>query len=354
MFGCGHYRMIWPARELQKQGKPAKIKPPGQREIELHMDGHRVTKAPKPDCDVLVLQRVTHEYLAQAIPMWRAQGLAVVVDVDDDLTSMHPANPAFRFMHPDPNKRVRFKGADNRHSWRNLQFACRHATLVTASTPALLERFAPHGRGVLLPNHLTEDHLGAYSGGDGHFGWPASIHSHPNDPSAAGNAVKRLVNAGYPFRVIGEPTGVGKAFSLDADPPGLDKSCTPQEWPRLIEKLTVGIAPLADTVFNAAKSWLKPLELSGAGVPWVASPRADYKRLHKRGCGMLADKPADWYRQVKRLMDSEQMRVDLAGKGLEVARSLLYSDHSGLWWEAWQQALRIQRKASRASTVIAG
>ncbi len=99
----------------------------------------------------------------------------------------------------------------------------------------------------------------------------------------------------------------------------------------------------ADTKFNASKSWLKALELSAVGVPWVGSPRAEYTRLHAYGAGILASKPKDWYRALNQLRSSEVLRKELSDAGREAAAQLKIRDHAWRWVEAWEDAVRIQR-----------
>src|SRR5689334_24701002 len=48
-------------------------------------------------------------------------------------------------------------------------------------------------------------------------------------------------------------------------------------WPRALSALGIGLAPLADSTFNRAKSWLKPLEMAAVGVPCVMSALPDRK-----------------------------------------------------------------------------
>jgi hypothetical protein len=136
------------------------------------------------------------------------------------------------------------------------------------------------------------------------------------------------------------------ALGLAEDPPGVG-DIDFKQWPRYVSALGVGIAPLADTVFNAAKSWLKVLELSGAGVPWVASPRPEYHRFHQFGVGVLADRPKVWYRECKQLLASPGLREEQSGRGLEVARQHIIDDHCEAWWEAWTTARQLQDRATR-------
>jgi hypothetical protein len=271
--------------------------------------------------------------IASAVAVLREKGVATVVDIDDDLTCIHPANPAWAGMHPQHVGKRMSDGQINRHSWHYLTEACKAASLVTVSTPALLKTYAPHGRGIVLANYLPDPYYDVPHTDSDQLGWPASLHSHPDDPSAVGGAVSRLVREGVDFSVVGDPTGTGTAFGLDSDVSGSPAHIS--DWPARVAELGVGIAPLADTKFNAAKSWLKPLEMSALGVPWVASPRAEYVRLNGLGAGVLAESPRHWYREMKRLIESETLRKERAEEARAVADTLRLRDHAWRWWEAW-------------------
>jgi hypothetical protein len=349
--GCGSFRIIWPAQALAAAGHDVEIRPPENRGLKLRIGpDDRVDDVLDVDgVDVIVFQRLTHEWMAQSVPLLRAKGIAVVVDVDDDLATVHPRNPAYKSMHPRfAGRRDRATGQIHRHSWQHLAAACREATLVTVSTPALLERYARHGRGHVIYNHLPDHYFGVPHEDSAVLGWPAALASHPDDPGALGGAVARLVSEGADFRVVGDPVGTGAAFGLPGDPPGRT-GVGVDGWPAAVAELGVGIAPLADTMFNRAKSWLKPLEMSALGIPWVASPRAEYERLHERGAGVLADTPRRWYRELRRLADNEALRHEQAEAGREVAEGLRLSRNSWRWAEAWERALSIRRTPVRVA-----
>lgn len=353
--GCGHFRLLWPVEALRRSGLSEGIvidvRPPTERDLKLRMEGERVVEVVDADPDaVYVFQRLTHSWMAQAVPLLRAAGAAVVIDIDDDLGSIHPSNPAYESLHPRGDD-GRAPGRRTRHSWLHLKQACRDATLVTVSTPALLQRYAAHGRGHVLFNYLPDIYFGVPHEDSAVVGWPASIHSHPDDPSAVGGAVARLYASGTAFRVIGDPIGVGAAFGLRDDPSGASGPIGVGQWPAAVAELGVGIAPLADTRFNACKSWLKPLEMSALGVPWVASPRAEYERLHRRGAGALADTPRRWYRELERLTKNAPLRHERAEGGREVAAGLRLQDHAWRWLEAWSRAADLQRSQAGAASV---
>jgi hypothetical protein len=238
--GCGSFRAIWPGEHCAAAGHDVEVVRQQDRSVRLVMEGG-VVKDVLVEADVVVLQRVTHAYMAQAVAVLRAKGIAVVVDVDDDLSSIHPSNPAWAVHRPGAGP----------HSWHNLALACREATLVTVSTPALLDVYARHGRGHVLPNYLPDQYYGLPRQDSDVIGWPGSLHSHPNDPEVVGGAVARLVDEGATFVMRGDSTGAGREFGLATDPAG--GGVPIGEWPMAVAGLGIGIAPLADTRFNAAK-----------------------------------------------------------------------------------------------------
>src|SRR5687767_5308793 len=88
-YGCGHFRMIWPTEELRKEGHDVEVISTQDRHVKVHLEGKTVVDA-EIEADVVVFQRLTHEYMAQVVPVLRAKGIAVVIDIDDDLNSIDP------------------------------------------------------------------------------------------------------------------------------------------------------------------------------------------------------------------------------------------------------------------------
>lgn len=347
-YGCGHHRLIWPARELQRTGHDVHVVRQEDRKLEFSVDDDGIVQDVKigDGVEALVFQRVTHGYLSQAVKLLTDRGVPVIVEIDDDLTAIDPGNPAFRALHPD-KKGASAQGVRAMHSWRNLNEACRHASLVTATTPALIEKYAPHGRGRVLPNFLAPHYYGIEHDDSRIIGWPASLPSHPNDPAVVGPAIARLVNEGERFHVTSVAPGVGKAFGLpdDSRVEMLRTAIDLLAWPStLAERIGIGIAPLADTKFNAAKSWLKPLELAAVGIPWIGSPSPEYRRLNEAGCGMIARSPQDWYKMLRFILRNESFRREESEKCRAVAHELALERHAWLWWEAWQDAIAYQRE----------
>lgn len=333
--GCGWFRLIWVSEALRAAGHDVEIRPPGSRDIQLRMQGEKVSEILNVDGDVYVFQRLTHNRMAQCVPLLRSMGVAVVVDVDDDLSSIHPRNPAYDAYHPHRG--------DPHHNWHNLAASCRDATLVTVSTPGLLGVYAKHGRGHVLYNHLPDHYYEVPHTDSDLLGWPAALQSHPDDPSVLGGAVARLCGAGRRFHVTADPTGAEEAFGVSQGLTGVSTVTGIMQWPEVVAELGIGLAPLADTRFNACKSWLKPLEMSALGVPWVGSPRTEYVRLNRMGAGVLADTPNRWFKELRRLSASPALRQERAEQAREVAGGLRIRDNAWRWMEAWEKALTIQQ-----------
>jgi hypothetical protein len=336
--GCGWHRLGWASQYLADEGHDIVLVPPGDRKMHLQLRGDQPVSITMPDdCDVAVFQRVTNRYMAHALPLIRARGIAVVVDIDDDLMSIDPNNPAWHALHPRNEGKVGANGEISHHSWLHLNTAADSATLVTVSAPALARKYAPDHSHVIY-NHLAEHYYGVEHTDSEIIGWPAALMSHPNDPSAVGNALARLVNQyGAEFIVTGDPKGVGRAFGLSSDPDGQDMTSV-GGWPEAVAKIGIGIAPLAETVFNRSKSWLKPLEMSALGVPWVGSALPEYVRLNNYGAGLIAANPKQWFKLLRDLRKSPDMRAEYAGKGHEVAELFRMKPNAYKWLEAWQLA----------------
>lgn len=352
--GCGYYRLIWPAQALKLQGFDVTVVWPADRskggDPRLQIQGdvrgrdELINLRYPRDADVIVLQRVTNRVLCQAPSIMRANGTAVVIDMDDDLTAIDPWHPARYWLDPKHD-------LDN--AWTHASYACQHASLVTVSTPALLRTYARPGRGEVLYNHVLREMGDVEQVVNRRFGWTGSLHSHPRDPAVVGPAVQRLVREGFEFAMIGNPNGiktgdygnpltVREAFMLDEDP-WTTGAVSPSDWAAALKNLYVGIAPLSDTKFNRAKSWLKPLELAALGIPCVSSPLPEYQRIkNDYGVGVLAATPRDWYRQVKKLLTDEAWHKEVTERSLAGARKLVLEDNAWRWWDAWTRAYELE------------
>lgn len=336
---CGHYRLLWPAQVLQAQGHDVVISPAlDAHRHETDLLGDMLVDV-TVDADVAVFQRLCKRELVEAIPVLQRNGVAVVVEVDDDFHALpkgHPARRDFAPMHhPDRN-------------WRWHKIACDLADLVTVSTPALAERYGAHGRVAVLPNCVPDRYL-QVTGERAErvvVSWAGTPVTHTGDLEVVGDSVRRLVaDTHASFRAIGS-----RQTLVDLDVAGEFVEWQPllDGYPETIAAVDVAMVPLVDSAFTRAKSWLKGAEAAALGVPFVASPLPEYRKLHALGAGLLADGPGEWYGQLRRLVDDAGLRAEMAARGREVMAAWTYERRAGDWWGAWCQAAENRQEARAA------
>lgn len=275
------------------------------------------------DCDVIYDMRLMHKDNPEQIRQAQANGQVFVSDVDDwywgggSLTK----NMNWRGLQPQSNPDL------NVQHYRRV-IACSDA--VTISTPYLMERinWVPSSRKFLLENTVD---FGEY---------PKRIHTENERPIIGWTGFTGLrvgdldvLKAFYPsiagefrFHHSGDQANV-PSFSSQVGLP--DELITREPVYKFIGhyrqhafNYDIGVVPLVDTPFNLAKSWLKGLEYTAAGIPFIASPIGEYVRLKKAyGVGRLAEKPKDWIRHLRELKDPE-VRSREAAENLERLESL--------------------------------
>lgn len=342
-WGCGHYRMIWPGRAVDEPGIDAEVVTPGSRKVSIHFDQMgRVAREDFPeDADVIVFQRPTSRFIAELVPMLQARGVAVVIELDDDLAHVHPANPAFEYL--QPTIRHGRQSAPNMHDLSTLREALRKADMLIVSTDELAGSYTSAGGVRVIRNYIPRHYLDVQHVDSPVIGWGGSVHSHPDDLQQVGPAIANLVADGATFQTVGDPADVARVLGLRQDPDSTGP--VPLEsYPVAVARFGIGIAPLAPTRFNRCKSWLKGLEYAALGVPWVGSPLPEYQLLHDMGTGRLAAKPKHWTGALRALMASEALRAEMSTAGRQVAAALTVEGNAWRWAEVWAEAAKVRNR----------
>lgn len=329
--GVGRYRMLYPAAAVRELGVDVEERDnfPMKREVRPGPNGgyEGRVRPGEVDADVVVFQRPSNLTLVEFIPLIQAMGVAVVVDVDDDLHAVHHRNVAKMSESP-----------------KNVLRACAMADMVTVATPALAERYGSHGRVAVLPNRVPERLLGMppHRSDEMTVGWAGWVGTHPGDLQVTGGGVADAIRRvpGARFKMIGPVDGVQQALHLDEEPVYTGGLPIDDYYDEL-GSLDVGICPLEDSKFNQAKSCLKVLEMASRGVAVVASPRPDYRRMADEGICVLAnDRGRSWRSQVKTLLENKVAWVELVAHARgQIQRAHTYEGTGHLWAEVWEQAL---------------
>ena len=330
--GCGWYRLRYPCQVLGIE--PMQTWP---KAAYANLPGHPM-KAVDLDADVFVMQRPLQRESVEAIPVLQKQGTAVVVEIDDDFQHLPTGHPARRDTSPAQNTEM------NR---RWLKKACDQADLVTVSTPALAEVYAPHGRYAVLPNLIPKRYLSIRAEPhDGkRVGWTGSVVTHVGDLEVTGGALNRLDCDLY---VVGTGKGVADrlGWTGEVHATGWTEMA---EYPHAYAGMDAAVVPLALNRFNEAKSWLKGIEAAALGVPFVASPTGEYLRLHGLGAGLVAGTPGEWYDHLRLVLTEVSYWEEMRDVGRSVAAGLTYEEHAWRWLEAWQEAIRHHRHRYRGA-----
>ncbi|MGD9608075.1 MAG: glycosyltransferase [Desulfovibrionaceae bacterium] len=322
---CARLRVLEPARAL---GKAVRLLwgavPQGQ--------GHRVRHDILETADVVLIQRVfPFPGTAPLLETIFASGKPVVYDTDDDWTSL----PASHTFFPDLGQRLPL-----------ILDTARRAHLVTVSTPTLAAIFdaldVRHVR--VVPNSLPEAL------------WPptpppdrpvtavglAATPTHRDDLAVLEGALSGLAGRlGREARWVffGCPPQKGLFPGSTVLPFSQDYGAYAARLPRL--GLAIGLAPLADTPFNRAKSPIKWMEYAACGLAGVFADLPPYQGVveQERTGLLVGPDPKDWCQAVERLVRDAALRKRLAHQAWEaVSREHLLSARAVLYLEAWQAA----------------
>lgn len=326
------YRCYFPGRVLFHQGNDVDIKV----DVQTFFDAstHKPVDV-DPQHDVVVFPRPLNREILELIPLLQARGVAVVVEIDDNTKRILPTHKSWKAFHPKHSLD---------YNWKIMEECASLADRVTCTTPALAEEFAPHGRVTVIPNYVPESYLSMRPEKERAIGWGGAVDVHPGDLNVLGGSIVTVTKEfDLSFRHIG--TG-------DAQTPlGLSDDYFEQltwqpitEYPLEVARFAVGVVPLQQNDFNAAKSWLKGIEYAALGVPFVASPTPEYNRLNALGAGLLAAKPREWQSKLKELVSNRERWLEVREAGIEVAQDLTYEKNAWRWMEAWEQALEHRKQ----------
>lgn len=289
------------------------------------------------EVDIIYMQRLMHEGLTQHVPMARANGQKIINDLDDWYWGLDTSNMAFNHNHPQFNKN------ENTNFYKAI---LTQSDVVTVSTPYLRDRISKFVR---CPIHILENTVDIsrfkqieYTDTDiPIIGWVGSTAHRSKDIETLKGILPPLANAGKVKLYHGgdHPGASSFASKLGVDPSLVTvRPLAPAgEYPSLLT-MDVGIVPLNKTPFNMAKSDIKGLEYAASGIPFIAQDLDAYVNLNKTlGVGVIAKKPVDWIKSIKRLCDPKvreelgaPMREQIASRDIDIGLERLINFISNL------------------------
>lgn len=340
---CGLYRVQLPLEYAEREGLvEATIETELPADVELKRDGTIIVHSVNVEADVIIFQRPLLAAFVPAIEQAQKQGIACVVELDDDLAAVDPDNLAYRAVHP------RYNEASN---YEYLLQAAARANWVTASTPAIAQRYKRSGRASVVRNSLPSSIFDIEKTFDDppRVGWSGSIGTHPHDLEQVGTHLRTVLReTKTSFSMLGEEPGVREQLRFDDTD---EFTCYPwveldEYHEALAQSFDIGIVPLANTQFNKAKSYLKGLEMAGLGIPFVASPTDEYEYLASLGAGTTARKGLQWQKKLKHLISDRDFLLAESSRIRDAVRKLTYENSVEVWMQAWTNAMLHTRDSS--------
>lgn len=321
---CARLRLLEPAAAL---GQTVRLVPGAIPDG----PGHRLRLDILPGADLVFIQRYfPSPETAGVLAAIFASGKPVVYDTDDDWTRL-PDSHAFA-----PAMAARLP---------HILDTARQAALVTVSTPVLATAFAPASRRVaVLPNFLPDTlwhPIPPPTRPIVAVGLAATA-SHAPDlapltPILAELARELPGKARFVF--YGCTAGTQQLPGPTLVPFESAYAAYARRLPRL--GCGIGLAPLADTPFNRAKSPIKWMEYAACGMAGIFADLPPYRAVveQERTGLLVGPDPADWREAIRRLVRDPALRQAMARGAQETLKAgHLLSTNKNAYLHAWTRA----------------
>lgn len=319
--GCAYYRCHLPALELEKMGWNVGVAMP-----EFHPQ-HGFGAFVKKDevyyeQDIIVFKLIMLKSVADILEAPQRPNQKIVVDIDDFYEGLATTNLAYQ--NTDPEKHPE----NNReHYWRIIDAA----DAIITSTQFLYDFYTKEKgkKNVFLVRngididryHKKQDH----ARGLPTVGWVGALPWRSGDLETMRPFLGEFLESN---RLQFHHSGHIKELNLDAtDLAGIPKTIKftnePRkilsQYPQMFRKIDIGLVPLNNIPFNYAKSTIKGLEYTSAGIPFIASWSPEYEYLSNDGVGRVAKNEDEWMYHLNELLDPRNRKQDIQ-KNYEIVK----------------------------------
>lgn len=252
------------------------------------------------------------------------KGLPIIFDFDDAIWDLNPSQSA----HPLAGRLLK----NPSKAW----YTMRHAACVIAGSRYLGDRAREVNPNVeVVPTVVpAKTWTPMACRADGLFfdldvpriGW-VGTHTTANQLSLVEPALRQLRAEGYQFEV--HVVGAQEGFQLRS----VEVTTRPWSLEREIEefrRIDIGLAPMFSEPVYQGKCGFKQLQYMAVGVPFISSWVGGARDFVVHGkIGLVARDPHDWYRHLKALLDSRELRQKLSQNGLALTRKQYSTEIQG-------------------------
>lgn len=318
------YRSITPMQALAQRGHDVHV-----QESNDIRDSHALFES-----DLVHVMRMCHPPMPRLIRQLRQRGVAVVWDNDDERVA------AVR----EPTRRRGQGGLAAQRFYSLMRAVTSAVDLVTTPSAALAELHASmSGREVrVLPNYLppTFTRPGRVMPHQGvRIGWHAMpMHAPAFEALGLRETLEHLLARHAHVSIVAIGLDLGIRSRRYEHIPGMAYAGLPQQ----LVHFDVGIAPLAETAVEVARSDKKLKEYAALGVPWLASPIGPYAGLGESQGGRLVG-DGGWFAALDELVNDADARRVLGQRGLRWAAGETIEANVALWEQTFEEAVEQAR-----------
>ena len=260
--------------------------------------------------DIIILQRNAFDYYLGLMFYWRTIGKVIIVDLDDAYNYMPPNIASYKLwrngIHIDKNKKeykLGYLPIDH------LNHATKIANAFTVSCDILKQDWENKANTFVVPNYpdtsiYTKHYLKKIKFNNPiNIGWGGSIsHFDSFKNSNIVPALKRVQEKiGAKIVLAGGDKRLKILFRSHASQPfpkylEFPKHVDFYEWPTIIKRFDIGIAPLAG-LYDRRRSNIKVLEYMLMGIPVVATNYEPYKEFNDY-ITLVDNKTTEWEESI--------------------------------------------------------
>lgn len=341
--GCAYYRCYLPSLELQKNNWSV-----GTAMPEFHPD-HGFGAFLDRDTvhfgwDIVVFKLVMLGSVADILESKNNFNQKIVVDIDDFYEGLQETNLAYQ--NTDPKK---YPDNNREHYWRIIDAA----DAIITSTQFLYDFYTKEkGRknvflvrnGIDIDRwHKRQDHSRWLPS----IGWVGAIPWRSNDLETMSPFLGEFLQKNrLPFHHAGHMKELNRDIrDLCGIPNTVKFTHEPRKqisiYPQMFKKIDIGIIPLNNIPFNYAKSTIKGLEYTAAGIPFIASYSPEYELLSRQGVGRIAYNEDDWIMHLTELQDPKIRKEEIEKNYENVKANHSMSARAKDWDETMTKILEI-------------
>lgn len=354
LYASGYYRIAHPLDELKLQGL-------AEVEIVTKNDGWRNSDETQFGwllskmlwADIVVYELQTNPIAAKTIPVIKKYGKKVVIDYDDDLFHVPDWNPAYfnlgtRYVDYWTGKNGKKMNVEhNKENIASMIASCKEADMVTVTGKKISEVYGLYNDCVrIIPNSVDFRLIKPCkksTDGKVRIFWQGST-THAKDLHEIKDVfidiTKKYPNVqwviwGSAYKDLYEVFGL-----IPEDRIEFIETVPFERYYQKLNSLTIdiGICPLVDIHYNECKSNIKWLEYSALKLPAVVSKISTYGAVDHGITGYKARKYHEWMKSLSRLIESPDLRAEIAEKAYtSVKEKFNIEKNAHLWADTYKE-----------------